>query len=101
MHLLLFYDFVPDYLERRSAFRGAHLTYAEPFVEREELVLGGAFADPADGAVLLFRADSTEVAERFAREDPYVEAGLVTAWRVREWTTVVGAEAAHPLGPIE
>jgi uncharacterized protein YciI len=32
----------------------------------------------------------------FAREDPYVRHGLVTHWRVREWTTVVGETAADP-----
>jgi hypothetical protein len=29
-------------------------------------------------------------AEDFARNDPYVKAGLVTAWRVRQWNVVVG-----------
>jgi uncharacterized protein YciI len=34
------------------------------------------------------------VAEQFAAADPYVLNGLVTRWRVREWTTVVGPGAA-------
>jgi hypothetical protein len=97
MHYLLFYDVVPEYLERRAAFRDAHLAAARAAVARGELVLGGALADPADGAVLLFRGDSPEVAERFAAADPYVANGLVTRWRVREWTTVVGADAAVKL----
>jgi uncharacterized protein YciI len=97
MHWLLFYDYVPDYLERRASVRAAHMEHVKPYLERGELVLGGAFANPADGAVILFRSDGPEVAERFAQADPYVEAGLVTDWFVREWTTVVGADAAHPL----
>ena len=101
MHWLLFYDYVPDYLERRGAVRNAHMAHVKPYLERGELVLGGAFADPADGAVILFRADGPEVAEQFAEADPYVEAGLVAEWRVREWTTVVGADAEHPLGRDE
>ena len=97
---MLFYDYVPDYLERRGGLRAAHMTHAEPYLERGELVLGGAFADPADGAVLLFRADEREVPRSFAERDPYVLSGLVTNWRVREWTTVVGPDAARPLrGP--
>jgi uncharacterized protein YciI len=60
-------------------------------------VLGGALADPVDGAVLLFSGDSPAVAERFAAADPYVTSGLVTRWRVREWTTVVGDTAAVPV----
>jgi uncharacterized protein YciI len=97
MHYLLFYDVVDDYAERRLAFRSAHLKLARQVVERGELVLGGALADPVDGAVLLFRGSSPEVAERFASADPYVTNGLVTKWQVREWTTVVGSEAEMPL----
>ena len=94
MHYLLFYDVVADYAERRKAFRKEHLALARAAHARGELVLGGALADPVDGAVLLFRGDSPAVAEAFAAADPYVQNGLVTRWRVREWTTVVGDGAA-------
>lgn len=90
MHYLLFYDVVPDYATRRTPLRAEHLALARAAHRRGELVLGGALADPVDGSVLLFRGESPEVAERFAAEDPYVRHGLVTRWRVREWTTVVG-----------
>jgi hypothetical protein len=63
-------------------------------VARGELVLAGAFADPIDGAALLFRGESAAAAEAFARADPYVLNGLVQRWRVRPWTTVVGPDAA-------
>ena len=53
-------------------------------------MLAGALADPADAGVLVFRADAPSVVEEFARSDPYVRNGLVTAWRVRPWTVVVG-----------
>ena len=99
MHYLLFYDTVPEYADRRLPFRSAHLTHARAAVERGELVLGGALADPIDGAVLLFRGESPEVAEAFARNDPYVVNGLVTTWRVRAWTTVVGELAEVKLPP--
>ena len=97
MHYLLFYDVVDDYAERRLAFRDAHLKLARKAIECGELVLGGALADPVDGAVLLFRGSAPQVAERFAAADPYVTNGLVTKWNVREWTTVVGPEAEMPL----
>ena len=54
MHYLLIYDVSSDYLERRGEFRDAHLTLAWQSVERGELILGGALADPVDSAVLLF-----------------------------------------------
>lgn len=90
MHYLLFYDVVDDYATRRTQFRAAHLAYARSAIERGELILGGALADPIDGAVLLFRGPSPEPAQAFAAGDPYVVNGLVTRWRVRRWTTVVG-----------
>jgi hypothetical protein len=98
-HFLLFYTPAPDYLERRPEFRDAHLEKAWAASRRGELLLGGALADPADGAVLLFRAAEKAVVEAFAREDPYVTSGLVTEWKVREWTTVAGEEAATPVWP--
>jgi len=97
MHFLLLYEVVPDYAERRVPLRDEHLALALRAHGRGELVLGGALANPVDGAVLLFRGESPEVAEAFVREDPYVREGLVTSWRVREWTTVVGDEAAFPV----
>jgi uncharacterized protein len=93
MHYLLFYDVVDDYADRRVSFRAVHLAHARAAVERGELVLGGALANPLDQAVLLFRGESPSVAERFAEEDPYVLNGLVRTWRVREWKTVVGKDA--------
>jgi len=93
MHYLLFYDVVPDYVERRNAFRAEHLALARAAHARGELVLGGALADPVDGAVLLFRGDSPAVVEAFVAADPYVRHGLVTRWRIRPWTTVVGDHA--------
>ena len=92
-HFLLFYDFVPDYLERRPALRPGHLQLAREFQARGELVLGGAYADPVDGAVIVFLGENRSVVERFVAADPYVRDGLVTAWRIREWTTVVGEGA--------
>jgi uncharacterized protein len=99
MHYLLFYDVVPEYVERRGPLRAEHLALARAAHARGELVLGGALADPVDGAVLLFRGESPAAAEAFAAADPYVRHGLVRRWRVRAWTTVVGDGAAVPVPP--
>lgn len=97
MHYLLIYEVVPDYAERRVPFRAMHLAHARAAHARGELILGGALADPIDGAVLLFSGDSPAAAEEFAKNDPYVKNGLVTKWTVRTWTTVVGDQAAVQL----
>jgi len=96
MHYLLFYEVADDYLTRRAEFRNVHLRMGWEAAERGELVLGGALANPVDGAVLLFKGDSPAVAEKFAAADPYVTGGIVKRWYVREWTTVVGEMAANP-----
>jgi uncharacterized protein len=96
-HYLLFYELAPDYLARRPEFRGAHLELGRAAVARGELVLAGALADPVDGAVLLFRGPDDSAARAFAESDPYVAHGLVAAWRVRPWTTVLGEGALTPI----
>ena len=99
MHYLLVYECGPDYAERRAQYRSVHLRMAWEAHARGELVLGGAFDEPADGAALLFRGDSPAVAEKFAEADPYVKNGLVKRWRVRLWITVVGDAAETPVRP--
>jgi uncharacterized protein YciI len=99
MHYLLFYEVVDDYAEKRTPFRKDHIAHAKAALARGELVLAGALAKPVDGTVLLFKGDSPAAAEAFANADPYVTNGLVTMWRVREWTTVIGNDAQVPLPP--
>jgi len=96
MHYFLIYDLADDYLQRRPEFRAAHLELAWKAKETLGLVLAGALADPADQAMLLFECDSPDRVEFFAKADPYVKNGLVKSWRVRQWNTVVGDDAAIP-----
>jgi len=99
MHYLLIYHLSPDYLERRVEFRNEHLSLAWDAHKSGELMLGGALQEPADRAYLLFKGDSAEAAEQFAKNDPYVKNGLVEKWEVRPWMTVVGDLAASPVKP--
>ena len=92
----LFYEAVDDFIARRGAFRDEHLGMAREAHARGELVLAGALADPADGALLVFQGESPAGAEAFARQDPYVRNGLITKWKVRPWTVVVGNEPPAP-----
>jgi hypothetical protein len=92
MHTILFYDVVDDYVERRAQFRDEHLELGRQSQARGELLMGGALAEPVDSAILVFRGDATDAAVAFAKADPYVTNGLVKAWRVRKWTTVLCSE---------
>jgi uncharacterized protein len=92
MYFILFYKTADDYMERRPAYRAEHLALAQAALERGEIVMAGALADPPDGAVLVFKGESPEAAENFARNDPYVKNGLIVDWQVRPWTVVIGNE---------
>jgi uncharacterized protein YciI len=89
-YFALFYELVDDFLSRRSAFRDEHLRLAREAHHRGELLLAGALTEPADRALLVFRAPGRSAVEQFARNDPYVTSGLVTRWEVRSWAVVIG-----------
>ena len=85
-HLLL-YEYVPDILERRGPYREAHLAAIRAARQAGRVTMAGPLGDPPTGAAIVFAADDAEAAA-FARQDPYVIAGLVTHWRVEPWTLV-------------
>ena len=90
MYFVLLYDYVDDVAERRPQFREEHLSAVSAHVERGEIIMAGAWANPMDGAAVVFRCEDRSLAERFVEHDPYVKNGLVPSWRIREWTVVAG-----------
>ncbi len=86
----LIYYLVNDYISRRAAFREEHLRLAAEANHRGDLLLAGAFSDPADRALLVFHVMETSIIEDFIRKDPYVKNGLVTRWEIRPWSVVIG-----------
>jgi uncharacterized protein YciI len=83
---VLHYEYVPDIVERRKEHREAHLGLISSWHDDDRVVIAGAVGDPPHGGMIVFR-DAAD-AESFAASDPYVEAGLVTRWRVEPWTVV-------------
>ena len=67
-----------------------HLAGARAMHERGALVMVGAYADPTDGALFVFKTEDRAVIEAFVASDPYVKAGLVSEWKIRPWTVVLG-----------
>ena len=98
-YFILFYETADNYVEKRAPFRAQHLELAREAYARGELLLAGALADPADRAVLVFRAPDQETVAAFARRDPYVLNGAVVRWDVRPWNVVIGQDPAEP-GPL-
>jgi uncharacterized protein len=99
MHFLLIYDVGADFIQGRAPFRQEHLTLAWKAAEAGDLVLAGALEEPTEQAFLLFQGDSPQAATAFANADPYLRHGLIKSWRVKQWNTVVGANAASPVRP--
>jgi uncharacterized protein len=91
MYVVVLYETVEGFLERRVPFRAAHRAWVEQWHREGRLVLGGAF-DPPEGALLVFRVKDAAEVEEFIRNDPYVRHGLIPAYRVRRWNVVVGGE---------
>jgi uncharacterized protein YciI len=91
MHYVLLYDVVDDMVTKRAPYREEHLKLIRDGHTRGEIVMAGAVGAPVDGALLVFRAESPDVVERFVAADPYVKQGLVIRWKVKPWTVVAGA----------
>ena len=88
-HHILFYEYVEDVLERRGPYREAHLAGIRAERDAGRVIMAGALGDPPHGAAIVFGPDvEPEAIERFAQSDPYLDAGLLTAWRVEPWNVV-------------
>jgi uncharacterized protein YciI len=87
-HLLLQYEYVDDMLARRGPYREAHLERITAERAAGRVVMAGALGQPPRGGAILFRGVEPAHAEAFAKGDPYVEAGLVTSWRLDPWKLV-------------
>lgn len=90
MYYMLIYRTIKDYVEKRAPFREEHLGYSRASQARGELFMGGVLGEPVDTAILIFRTDSPALVDSFARDDPYVKAGLIESWTVRPWTVAIG-----------
>ncbi len=88
---LLTYKYVPDVLTKRVPLRAEHLQLAQRYASEGKILLGGALTDPVDSAAVIFKTDTKEDIEKFVEADPYVQKGIVTEYKIREWNVVVGS----------
>jgi uncharacterized protein len=84
---VLFYTSADDVLTRAPAYFPAHRARLGEFHARGVLLAVGTFGDPQEqGSMGIFT--TREAAEEFARDDPFVLGGVVSAWEVRDWNEV-------------
>jgi uncharacterized protein len=89
-NFILEYVYVADILEKRTPYRPDHIKLAEDYNKEKLIISGGPFSPPT-GAVFVFSAEGKETVEEFVAKDPYVAAGLVSSFSIREWNVVIGA----------
>ena len=86
---MLVYSYVPEMETRRQEYRTAHLKNIEAAHERGLIRFAAAFADPVDGAVLMFEVHSAGEVYDWIATDPYNHAGLVRSATVRELSVAI------------
>lgn len=89
--LVLIYELVDDYVERRAPLREEHLSVVRAAHERGELSQAGALSEPFDRALLVWSTDDRSLVEAFVAADPYVANGLVSSYAIRTWNAVIDA----------
>ncbi len=100
-YYILSYTGSPNYIEARAPHRKEHLALTWEFVEKNQLLLGGAYEEPADGAMIIFYMEDPKHIEEFVKRDPYVRFGVVKHWSIRKWKVVVGTACEAPIRPHE
>ena len=83
MKYALLYESADDVLAKAGPHISGHSARLTEFRRRGTLLMGGVFANPQEGALIVFT--TREAAEEFVRSDPFVSNGVVRSWRIYEW----------------
>ncbi len=87
MKVVMLYEVAADGLPKARIHFEAHRARLDEFHARGVLLMAGAFANPAEGAMGIFT--TREAAEEFVADDPFVVNGVVSKWSLREWNEVL------------
>lgn len=90
-YFILIYKTGDNFLEERKKFRKEHLSHATEYFNEGYLQQGGTLENPANEALLIFKADSEKIIEAFVKNDPYYNNGLIKSWTVRKWNVAIGS----------
>ncbi|GGU19049.1 YciI family protein [Lentzea flava] len=75
--------------EKRLSVRPAHREYIASLVEKGVVLGAGPYADDT-GALIIYEAADEPALKEFIAADPYTPANVITEWKIREWTPVLG-----------
>ena len=74
--------------QRRGPHRAPHLERIRGEQEAGRVIMAGALGDPPSGGAIVFCDTPVGEIEAFVRADPYMQAGLITNWRLAPWNLV-------------
>lgn len=80
---------VENAVERRAPHREAHLAYLRGLKAEGRVHMGGAFADPVDTALIIYRGETKADVEKMIQADPYMKNGIWPRVVLREWSVAV------------
>lgn len=84
------YVYSPDHEDLRARHRPVHRQWLEGLVSDGRVLASGPFAD-GTGALLVFSAESEADLNQLVSEDPFAQAGAISAVKTTAWTPVIGA----------
>ena len=88
---ILTYTFTPNYLEERTPYRSNHFEHLKPYINKGELLLGGAIESDNPQGVLVFDNLKREEIEQFANTDPYIINRIAIFYKIEKWNVVAGS----------
>ena len=92
---ILTYTFSPNYLKARTPHRANHFKHLTPFIDRNELLLGGATKENSPEGILIFNQLSKQEIITFADADPYIINKVATSYTIIQWNVVAGSLMHH------
>jgi uncharacterized protein len=70
-----------------EAIRPAHRQYLSKLKEEGKLAIAGPFMDNY-GALIVYEAESADLAESYLNADPFHANGIFLQWQIRPWNVV-------------
>lgn len=87
MKCVVFYDVAAEGMARAQANFPAHKERIDEFAARGVLLMVGPWANPAEGALAIFK--TREDAAAFVKDDPFVVNGVVSGVRMKDWNEIL------------
>jgi uncharacterized protein YciI len=88
-HYMLYYQLVPDILEKRTPYKDEHMKILHE-LSSSGLVFVGAEMIEGFPAVFMFEGKDDSVLQDWLKRDPYLNNGLVLEYRYNEIMIVAG-----------